>query len=260
MSLEDLWRDVAEPEEQDEALKGRRRLQTEAARIARAVQRAKQKTEVVVPPGLDETFSERLQREHMTSAGYAHARKHEFAETDARHAQARERGRCVKSFLQAMAAAVTSLFLGSGRSGADKELGHVVNMITSDDTSTRLRSHRNDTCDVFTIMNTNQSLFFRYSSGRCESLCLPSPLQVLPGGKAEHIHAAFKAWLAVSSSGIGPKLLSLQCPADLNGVPKHQTLVLMGDALKANDSAWKLERERLVAKRAGMDNAADVAR
>ena len=260
MSLQDLWQNIEadqndDGDNADENRRVRRRLQTEAARTAAAVSRAVQKSQAqaVLPAHAEETFSARLQREFLTSAGYAHARKHEYSGVDSRHSHARERGRCIKSFLEAMGRTIARLFLGEGGNGADRdtEVSHVVNNIISDDTSTRLRSHRHDKCDVFTIMNTSQSLFFRYGSGCFESLSLPTSLQVLPSGKAGHIHAAFRAWLAVNASGIGARLLSLNCvPPEVAACPKHRTLILMGDALKANDAAWRLERALMSSERA----------
>ena len=262
MSLADLWQDQdhvaanVAAVDMDPEIRMKRRLQTEAARSARAVSRALSQASdaAAVPPLVDEAFPERLQREHLTSAGYSHCRKHEYQDVDSRHASTRERGRCIKSFLDHMARTITSMFLGEGRQETDTKLTHVLNTVISDDTSTKLRSHRTDKVDVFTIMNTSQALFFRYGGGGCENLSMPMPLQVLPSGKADAIHAAFRAWLAVTASGIGMKLLQLKCPAEIAACPKHQTVVLMGDALRANDSAWRRERTLLLDERAKADN------
>ena len=265
MSLADLWQDIRPEGNNDNAADAerarevvdpaatmKRKLQTEAARRARAVGRARSKEAVVeaLPlPVINEDFATRLQREHLTSEGYAASRKHEYDAVDTRHTRARERSRCIKSFLETVAKAVTYLFRGDGQpqSGSAGEVQHALNTVISDDTSTRLRSHRNDKADVFTIMNTSQALFCRYGNADYESLFMPTPLQILPSGKAGSIHAAFRAWLAVSASGLGSRLVLLQCRST---PPRHATFVLMGDALKANDAAWRLEKAMLLAERA----------
>ena len=228
----------------------RRRLQTlpaRAQRLAAAQAETAELEKEAFPSAVDETFGARLQREQLNPGFNKHLPGHPESEVG-RATKNCERGRCVKSLLQSLAQVVSKLFLGEDRTGSDAELVHVVNVTTSDDTTTRIRAN-NGTSDVTTIMNTTQSTSFRYASGRIESLFFPTPLQVLDSGKGTSIYSAFKSWLLVSASGIGSRLLSLGCLPGISAMARFQTLVLMGDALKANDTAWRYERSVLLAER-----------
>ncbi|CAE7402212.1 unnamed protein product [Symbiodinium sp. CCMP2592] len=239
----------------------RRRLQTEKARIAVAASRvAKSKDAEVaaatncMPP---EPFQSRLQREQFTRLFVRTKYGTTFMDKDERHQFSRERARCVKSFLQAMVDAVVKLFRGS--SGSDAlPMKHVLNTVVSDDTTTKLKAQGRPGFDqsvVYTVMNTSQSLVLRYADGATQCMHMPTPLQILPSGKAKSIHEAFKAWLLITGTGVGGRLLSLQCPANLASQSPWQTLVLMGDALKANNTAWNMEKNSLLQRRRETDSA-----
>ena len=262
MVLDDLWQSLPDPgsgEETDPAAAERRekrRRQTEKARVASLVAKAKRKDEsalsYMIPACATQTFAQRLQKEQLTPA-HAASRAKVSAETSHTGQKiGRERGRCVKSFLDAMARAVMKL-LGSGDNPTDVPV-HVLNTVVSDDTSTRLKSQ--DQTDLFTIMNTKQSLIVRYGDARTECLHIPTPLQVLPSGKAGSIHAAFRAWLVVTGSGVGAKLLSLGCRQIAASQAHFRTLVLMGHSLRANDAAWQQETAVMRQERESADGGA----
>ena len=99
-------------------------------------------------------------------------------------------------------------------------------------------------------MNSKQSPVARYGTGLVECLHIPTPLQVLAPCTAASIHAAFRAWLVVTGSGLGSKLINLSCSADATKEANWRTLVLMGDTLKANDAAWLEEAAVLKEARA----------
>ena len=228
----------------------RRRLHTEPARIALAAARASQQGATAMPAAFTESFASRLQREQFTRLCSRTRHGSGVMDKDTFHQGSRERSRSVKSFLTALVDCLVKLFR-PGEAGAT--VTHAVNCVVSDDTTTRLKAQGGPGFDqsvVFTIMNTTQNLFLRYAGGRTETVHLPTPLEVLPSGTAPHIYEAFRAWLVVSAGGVGTRLLSLGCPAGVTSAAVWKTEVLMGDALKANDTAWKFEKAALLQRRA----------
>lgn len=222
-----------------ENLKLRRKLQTGPAREALAVKRARQvpiaKTEA---EPIADTYAERLQKRFFTHSyqrgGY---QKKTCADDtpDEKRQFGRERSRCVWSFLQSLKAALVNLFQERG------SCEHALNTIVADDTSTTLKAIGSGRNVVHTVMNTVQALRFRYSDGDFQCLHIPTPMRCLTSGKAEAIHAAFSSWLVLTASGLGTIWKHLDCPDKMPWRAKWKTTLLMGDALRANDKAWRCE-------------------
>ena len=259
--------DVAREQEQEprqsdaqlvKALK--RRLQTVPARAAKALKKVE--TDVKGVPleseleASDQSYALRLQRAFFThnyqKGGYNKpaldpsidpARHGD--DIDGKQKFLRERARCIWSLLCGMKDAICNLFQ-SGRG----EVSHFLNCSVADDSSTRLKAAgvSGGRSIVHTIMNSFQSAHVRFLSGEWECLHILTPLQILNSGRAEAIHQGFIAWLLSSSGGLGSVWRRLGIPEDLlSHHCKWKTTLMMGDALKANDAAWKCERTRRVA-------------
>ena len=218
----------------------KRKLQTAPARLAKAVKKAKQQGagDATMPAP---TYAERLQKgffSHQYQRSYRRAScdpANDF--NDVKQQFARERARCVWSFLAGLKSAVVSLF-----QRGDAE--HILNTCIADDTSTKLRAPNAGRSIVYTVMNTFQFAYIRFTDGVWDSLHIPTPLQCLNSSKASAIHHALTSWLLVTASGPGQTWQSLGCARDLLHSVKWRTSVMIGDVLKANDAAWRVERER----------------
>ena len=87
---------------------------------------------------------------------------------------------------------------------------------------------------------------------------IPTPVQCLPTAKADSLHAALSAWLVVSAKGFGCMWERLGFAVELPQQCKWRTVVLIGDALRANDAAWKIEM-KLLAKQRSLGGALSLA-
>ena len=250
-----------ESESQSQLVKAlKRRLQTAPARAAKALKKV-ETTAKGVPleselETSDQSYALRLQRAFFThnyQRGGYHKPALDPSNDPARHGDdidgkqkfARERARCIWSLLLSMKGAICKLF-DSGRG----KVRHFLNCSIADDSSTRLKAAGagGGRSVVHTIMNSFQSAHFRFESGEWDCLHVLTPLQVLGSGRAEAIHQGFTAWLLSSSSGLGCVWRRLGIPEDL--LSRHcqwKTTLMMGDALKANDAAWRCERAKRVA-------------
>lgn len=252
MPLSDLWADVdpdaPSPKEIDDSEKTlRKKLQTAPARVAIAQKRAAASQQQFADDSSNKAdFSTRLQAEFFTQQ---YQRGHHIqhsknpsssAFTDRKQQFGRERARCVFSLLKCTLQKLVALFDG-------REVCHVVNTCIADDTSTKLRAAQSDRAVVHTIMNTVQNLFVRYGHGNdntadtWESIHLPTPAACLESSRGDALHAAFTSWLVTSLSGPGVHWQRLGCPQDILARSKWSTCILVGDALKANDTAWRHE-------------------
>ena len=251
MPLSDLWDNHAAAEPLSELQQLQNRARTEKARIARAQKRsggervhAPNSDHSVEPHGPSD-YALRLQTDFFTSS--FHARSHNAkvpstygdgskAFVDTKQKNSRERSRCVWSFLVALGKVVEQLFAPSTCAH------HILNTCIADDTSTTLRGQGISGNTVHTIMNTVQTGYVRYDAlgrDRWECLYIPTPIQSLNSAKAPSLHANFSDWLLVTATGLGAKWLKLGCQEFQS---KWKTVVLIGDALKANDAAWKGEK------------------
>lgn len=156
----------------------------------------------------------------------------------------RERARCVWSFLQQITHRIRNLL------GGRRAVAHVLNTCVADDTNTSLKCSKAERNVVHTVMNTVQSAMIRYQNEDWELLHIPTPVQCLESGKASSIHAAFTSWLICSAAGIGCQWQRLGCTNDLGSQAAWRTCIMIGDALKANDAAWKQETQILASARA----------
>ena len=256
MPLSDLWDDYDLDEQQqndgdqDEAVHSapvrgmKRRLQTSAARVALAGKRASASSRK--PPDTEPSYAHRLQESFFTQQyqrGHhmQHSRNpHSASFTDRKQQFGRERARCVLSLLKCMLQTIRNLF--------SRPVVHTVNSIIADDTSTKMKCASSDRAVVYTVMNAVENLTVRYDAVEWECQHLPTPVACLESSKGGMLHAAFTSWLVTSLSGLGSHWERLGLHAhDLGS--KWRTCILVGDALKANDSAWRLECKLLTQAR-----------
>ena len=217
----------------------RRKLQTAPARAAKAVKLAVEAVTKHTVPEMD--YASRLQKQYFSASFHPHRyQKPGYADdqSDLKQQTARERARCVWSFLVGLKGTVLDLFQKRGTPE------HTLNVVIADDTSTKLKAAGSGRHVVYTVMNTVQAAVVRFVDGSWVCLHIPTPIRILQTSKADSIHRAFTSWLLVTSSGLGAIWERLQCPRDLCNGSAFQTLVFMGDALKANEAAWKTERAK----------------
>ena len=220
----------------------KRKLQTAPARQAKAVKKAVAKQSQEFPaPVPERDYASRLQKKFFTlmyqKGSYQKPSVNlDDDQNDVKQQFARERSRCVWSFLLGLKSSIQGLF--SGREG----LEHTLNVCIADDTTTKLKPSAAGRNVVFTIMNTVQSAVTRFADGHWDCLHVPSPIRCLKSGKSSAIHKAFTSWLLVSASGLGEIWQRLGCDERLLNASRLRTMVFMGDALRANEAAWKAER------------------
>ena len=265
MPLSDLW-EAHSPEalsdsdtdcdsgKNEEVQSLKRKLQTANARQAKAVKKAAEKSpkqDQHSGETSEDAYSKRLQKEYFTHEFHGRSYRKPavdptlFEKNDVRQQFVRDRARCVWSLLQRLKAVVVDLFLGRA------QIQHVLNVCVADDTSTRLKPPSSSRSVVYTVMNSVQSAHFRFDNGEWECLHIPTPVTCLTSGKSASIHQAFTSWLVVSATGPGEMWSKLDCPNTLLDRCEWKTTILIGDALKANDGAWKCERKnRLKSKMA----------
>jgi hypothetical protein len=102
-----------------------------------------------------------------------------------------------------------------------------------------------------TIMVSLQHALVRHSSStegaedQISTFKFHQPCMVLPGASAAVMHTAFASWNLFTSAGVGKCLEYLKFDTQLLDRVPWQLLVLMGDALKANDAMFKKERKAI---------------
>ena len=222
----------------------KRQLRTAPARAAKARKKVEMQRQIeeVAPTWAEQLqwgfFTQTLTRcSHPTPLSEA---TEGCGQTDSYKRFAQERARCVWSFLKCLKDKVITLFQDHGN------IQHALNTCVADDTTTKLRPATTERCVGYTVMNTFQFVHMRSVDGRCESLHIPTPMRCLTSGNAECIYEAFKFWMVSTASGMGSIWSLLGCPSGLLQKPKWKTIFLMGDALKANDKAWKVEKSNRV--------------
>ena len=159
----------------------------------------------------------------------------------------KDRARCVYSLILALVGLLQRLFAQN-----EPELFHVLNTNVVDDTSTRIRGpHYQDPTTVYTIMNSVQTVHLRKSvdvtedSGCCSSFRVPTPLTCLDQANTEGIHRAFAAGTLLTALGLGKMFQQFGLASDLVK-SKFRTFILVGDALRANDAAFRSEIRDLI--------------
>lgn len=219
----------------------KRQLRTAPARAAKQVMKAKQESD---PPLLvEKTYAEQLQHDFFTPHWARLSHQIPTAdptcdEGEGKQRFVRGRARCVWSFLKCLKDKVVALFQNRGK------VQHLLNICIADDTSTRLRPSTAERSIIYTIMNTVQFAHLTFADRSWEGIHIPTPVRCLNSGKAESIHFAFGFWMLASAQGIGLIWRLLGCTGRLLDNMKWTTVLLMGDALKANDAAWKTERAK----------------
>ena len=224
-----------------------RRLNAQAKRLAKGRQGG---TRVRTSLGhgavsSSESYSAYLQNVFFTQKYFQEKRLHHqpeyFSNESSFRTFARNQARCVFSLLHAIVSMLKRLF-----SGDQPQVFHVINTNIVDDTSTRMKGpNPNDTVAMYTIMNTVQDMHIRYAGNQecCESFRLATPLLLLETADAKAIHQNCMAYSLVTSHGVGWALQALGVPKQLLSNSSWRTFVFIGDALKANDAAFRQECE-----------------
>ena len=267
MPISDLWSDIdleedaahgSQEQEREELKKLRRKRQTSKANKARLEQRVRkqeQQQHMATHGSKDaDTWGSIMQRKFFTHRLFNYGGLHK--EQDYQK-QATERARCTYSLLCKMVGLIQKIFQGDP--GNPRSVHHVVNTIVADDTDTRLRSSGGRST-IHTVCNTVQSLHVRYtdpgSTDTCrESLNVLTPMVILASPKMGHIHAATTAFSVVSGCQIGALMRACGLTTEMMPlVPGGlRTEIFVGDALKANTAAWRIERAILAKHNAEHD-------
>lgn len=277
MPLSSFFDGADDGDESDHSeVKQRRKRQTEKARIALAASRATRKAEreaesasasAQTPFSLTANSAtpraaQDLQKKFLTGRlHYTHAMSQGFEnilQPDQKKANHRGRARCVYSLLRAIAQVFEALF-PSSQASPDTAVQCIINTIVPDDTNTRLKGPgRGDRSLVHTVMNVVQSCVVYYEKPLSDGhnwhcFSLPCPVSILKVANTEHIHAAYASYLIAGAAGLGQRWKALGISSSVtdaiaNG--KWIVQLMCGDALEANSSAFRLERQLLAVKRA----------
>lgn len=162
---------------------------------------------------------------------------------------ANDRARSVHSLVLGLVSLLNIMFRSDRP--AESELFHVLNTHIVDDTSTRIRGpNPADGTTVFQVMNVVQAIHLRRTEemGECPTCCascrIPLPLLCLDQADTKGIYESFIGCAVVTAKGIGRMLHQFGAQLDIVKA-KYKTFVFIGDALKANDSAFREECKQL---------------
>lgn len=257
MPLADLWEslDVESEQENEKRLKNQQR--TAKARSAAAKAREKRKLDLTVAR-VEEKVEDTRQGD-LQAAFFSRKLFHSSTEQD-RQRKKLDRARCLYSFLLTLLKIIQDLFQRD-------QIEHVINCVIADDTTTRMKPPSGRS-QIFTVCNTVQSLHIRYSNDSCrdcperewQTLQVPSPMVALSGAKAGDVHGAMTAFSVFCAQGIGFMLSKLGLTKESVTIPQtgFRTQVFCGDALRANDAAWIVERSiRMMKKQQSEDQQHD---
>ena len=243
--------------------KDKKRKQTEKGRIASLVSRAAKKPKSQARPSSSDgahTYALDMQRRFFTGRlhhVFAMSQSYEASRPDPKKTILRDRSRCAWSLLVRVAHTLDTI-LTAGSSNPGTRVGHIINTIVPDDTTTRLKGpHVGDKSVVSTIMNQVQACIVTYEQQGTDvkpnwhCFPIPCPTTIINVPDAENIHAAYASFLVCGANGLGTKLQSLGLPANLADAQtaKWAVQIMCGDALEANSSAFGLERKILFHKR-----------
>lgn len=263
------------------------RIRTEKARVRKLLNAQKLKLEKKNSPGHDKhiaistghdcssrmSFSEHVQHFFFTRS-FTHAADQESSYYDNKRGFERDRRRSVLSLIKSLVAMLSQVFQVNQATGSDSpapSLFHILNAHIVDDTSTKMRGpcSSTDRTSVVTIMNAVQSLHVRRSMdcnpdgddgstavqkcGSCLSMKIPTPLIILENADTQTIHDSFTSCAMVTSAGIGAMFAQFGLQKEALPLTSWRTFAFVGDALKANDSAYRRECEEM-AKRKRSDS------
>ena len=202
---------------------------------------------------VDESFSAKLQKWFFTKSFWNANKQEDAYPGDSMKTFQRDQKRSLYSYIHAFALALKQLFEGCS-SGTSPPPLHVLNTHIVDDTSTKMRgpSAQTDRLAVYTVMNTVQTLHVRkkfcFENGMvlddgdsCINFRIPTPLMILDNPDTNGIYKSFISCAFVTSQGVGKMLCNFGVPNDLVPETAWQTFIFVGDALRANNSAYKQE-------------------
>ena len=248
--LQQLWDEEvhvieSDNDEEVELVKLRQCKRTEKARQALANARAARKEAALQARVEGQLIDDRagwLQSNYCTRKVYNLSMT---GEIDRKKIQ-KERGRCVYSLLRILVQAIQSMF-------QPNQAQHVISCVVADDTNVRMAGPTGQN-QIFTICDAVQSLHVRTpvtgsQDGAWTSINIPTPALVLSAAKTADIHGAMTAFSIVSGQGIGKMMRSIGLESTPSPVSAFHTEIVVGDALKANDAAWRLERQLLKQRR-----------
>ena len=252
--LSALWGSVEidpEPDADAESQKRQRQDRTANARAAALAARRQRKQDLVESKVQEQVTDSRqglLQKTFFTRSlfnpGSSYNQDYSKRKLD--------RARCVYSCLQVLVKTIQSLF----QPGHPE---HVINCIIADDTTVRFKPSSGRS-QIYTICNTVQTLHVRQLQADPDQHCqdplwqtipVPSPLVVLGGAKAGDVHGGMTAFAVQCAHGVGMILEKVGLVPDSVAIPTGsiRTQIFVGDALKANDAAWGVERHEIKKKK-----------
>ena len=125
-----------------------------------------------------------------------------------------------------------------------RQADHVIDVGVVDDTSTK---HLVDSGSpaggsvVVQIMNTVRSLHVHWRANghrQSKSIPIPTPYNTLEASKTEDLYGSYLSTSLVSSAGAGSYFTRLGFPSQPFGKSTWCTSLMVGDALKANDTSF----------------------
>ena len=248
--------------EKDRKEKNRRR--TEKARQQRLLNRFKVPAQRLIEAAQErqgDSWAGRIQEGFFTPMLFSaplNTKESAFSKPNTKQV-VRERTRAVASLLVQIVRCLSQL-LAPESSSIDK----LLDVVVLDDSSCRIRGQGDGIPAIHTVMNTVQTVHIVDAGNNCESFIVPTPYISLQSQRTEDLHAAYRSYVLVSSSGVGAVWKAVEGQATQlaqfsdNPLPSQlQSLVsqcnwrcqvLVGDALKTNDAVFKLERSLLTAQ------------
>lgn len=254
MAFAKLWKSSEPQQTIDPVTELRRVRQTVKALAGRAAARATAKAASAFHQSDESSRAETqswaaiLQQRFFTRQVF-HSLKETNAEADLKK-EANERARCTFS----LPTYIVQLIQGMFQSSNGKPV-HIINAVIADDTDTRLKGLGHDGRPVLrTVCDTVQAVHCRFGQ-EWESLLIPTPMLVLAAPKTGDIHAATTAHSLVCGAGVGHMLesygVSQSVVQTVDGGWRSE--ILVGDALKANQASWRVERALLQSQREKSD-------
>lgn len=265
MPLSSLWGDESCESHSDgenapsESQLEANRERTRKARETRALNRLRRQVGVLQEQKgerseISENWASRIQTNYFTPSFKTVAsstRQTPFSKPDYKQV-GKERARAVMSFLVQLVHLIERIL---SPPGGTQEIHQVLDCIVMDDSSTRLRSKSDNMANIYSVMNTVQTLHVAHQNkDSSESVLIPTPFACLMSQRKEDVAAGFERHLVLHCKGIGKCLESL---ADLTGVGRNKlenlvkscrwrTQIFVGDALPTNDAVYRLQKQQLM--------------
>jgi hypothetical protein len=214
------------------------------------------------PKGTFSTFASHLQHWFFTLSFFKALYQEDAYDGDQKSFE-RDRTRSIFSLLKSVVTVLLQMF--GIQQANETNLFHVLNTHIVDDTSTRMRGPAHtDRTTVYTIMNAVQALHVRFANTCecedvrgtcCSSLRVPLSLIVLENADAKAIHKSFTSCAFITANGPGQMFKRFGIPEGIAESAVWKSFVFVGDALRANTAAFRLECAEILKKSRERDGA-----